>query len=350
MNELINSNTAVAGRTVNLIAAEINSIKEQTRKMVLYNSIEIGRRLVEAKQLISHGEWGEWLEKSVDYSQSTANNLMRIFNEYGSEQLTLLDNNAKSQALGNLSYTQAIAMLGIPSEERENFIKEQDINNLSTRELQKAIKEREQALKEKQEAEEASAALTKTVESMKNANEKLKDEKDKEKVARLKAEQQALELRGQINDSVIQREAYLQQLDEYKTKLQEAQQDGNTEEVEKLTEKINALDDEVEKLRSEKEELEQQLKEKATDVITAEPQVIERVPEEIVKELQDLRGKVNNAVGNDKAVVKFSVQFDGLVKSFKELLGTLEEVQSEEVREKYKTAVKGLIGKMTERL
>ena len=76
--------TAVAiSRTPDMIATEINSIKSQTRIMVLCNSIEIGRRLVEAKEMLPHGEWGKWLETSVDYSQSTANNLMRIFEEYG---------------------------------------------------------------------------------------------------------------------------------------------------------------------------------------------------------------------------------------------------------------------------
>jgi hypothetical protein len=67
--------------------------------MVLYNSIEIGRKLTEAKSLLDHGEWGEWLENSVEYSKSTANNLMRIFDEYGSDQITLLGDNAKSRTL-----------------------------------------------------------------------------------------------------------------------------------------------------------------------------------------------------------------------------------------------------------
>src|SRR5690554_982024 len=98
-------------RSAVVIAAEINQIKDQTRKMVLFNAIEIGRRLVEAKQYVSHGEWGQWLQESVDFSQSTANNLMRIFEEYGSNQMALFGDNAKSEVLGNLSYTQAVALL-----------------------------------------------------------------------------------------------------------------------------------------------------------------------------------------------------------------------------------------------
>jgi len=71
--------------------------------------------------MVEHGQWGNWLKDSVDYSQSTANNLMRIFEEYGSNQIALFGNNANSQALGNLSYTQAVALLGIPAEDREQM-------------------------------------------------------------------------------------------------------------------------------------------------------------------------------------------------------------------------------------
>lgn len=149
-------NTEPLKRTPDLIADEINDIKDKTRKLVLNNSIEIGRRLIEAKSLLEHGEWGEWLKKSVEYSQRTANNLMKIFEEYGSNQITFLSNNINSQALANLSYTQAVALLGIPSVEREEFIKENDVEVMSTRELQKVIKERNEVLNEYKEDEDIS--------------------------------------------------------------------------------------------------------------------------------------------------------------------------------------------------
>lgn len=92
-------------RTPSVIAFEINSIKEQTRTFVLQSSIEIGRRLIEAKAVVAHGSWGGWLEENVAYSQSTANSLMKIFKEY----------DANSQTLGNLNYTQAVTLLGVPT-------------------------------------------------------------------------------------------------------------------------------------------------------------------------------------------------------------------------------------------
>ncbi|KJS49048.1 MAG: membrane protein, partial [Peptococcaceae bacterium BRH_c23] len=112
---------AISERTPQIIAAEINSIKDQTGRMLLYSSVEIGRRLTEAKSMVNHGEWGKWLENSVSYSQSTANKLMRLFEEYGAKLTVGHQDSSNSESITNLSYTQAIILLGIPEEERESF-------------------------------------------------------------------------------------------------------------------------------------------------------------------------------------------------------------------------------------
>ncbi|MHB8124872.1 MAG: DUF3102 domain-containing protein [Desulfitobacteriaceae bacterium] len=141
----------ITERTPLVIAAEINMIKHQTEKIVLYNAIKIGRRLTEAKSLVPHGEWGKRLEDSVSYSQRTAENLMRIFEEYGSNQLASSGGNAKSQTFAILSYSQAVIFLGIPENEREEFLAAHDIENMSVRKLQKAVKERDQALQDREQ-------------------------------------------------------------------------------------------------------------------------------------------------------------------------------------------------------
>ena len=149
-NEIIDvEHTPVTARSTELIAAEINQIKDETKRKVLYNAIEIGRRLIEAKELVPHGEWGNWLKEKVDYSKSTANNLMKIFEEYGSTQITLLGDNAKSQAIGDLSYTQAVTLLVLPEEEREKLIKSTDMSDISTRELKKQVEKLKKELEDK---------------------------------------------------------------------------------------------------------------------------------------------------------------------------------------------------------
>lgn len=55
------------------LVSEIRMITEQTKQVVLFNSIEIGRRLTEAKAMVKRGTWGTWLKERVDYSQRTSN-------------------------------------------------------------------------------------------------------------------------------------------------------------------------------------------------------------------------------------------------------------------------------------
>ena len=58
---------------------EIIALKNQTAQ----NIIQIGYKLIEAKEKLQYGEWGVWLENKVEFSQRTANQFMRIAKEFG---------------------------------------------------------------------------------------------------------------------------------------------------------------------------------------------------------------------------------------------------------------------------
>lgn len=151
MTDIINvESTAIGVRTADTIATEINTIKRQTQKIMLASSIEIGKRLTEAKDMIDHGAWGKWLQDNVNYSERTAQNLMRVYDQYGDKfGMTEMDSLFASGApnvFEELSYTQALALLSLPTDaEREEFVKENDVASMSTRELQEAIKARKEA-------------------------------------------------------------------------------------------------------------------------------------------------------------------------------------------------------------
>ena len=337
MNQLIE-------RTPNIIAAEINSIKEQTRTIFLFNSIEIGRRLVEAKSMIDHGEWGTWLEKSVDYSQRTAINLMRIFEEYGSNQTALFDNNAKSQALANLSYTQAVALLGVPEEDREQFVKDHDAENMTTRELQQAIKDRDDALKKLTRAKNVANEIAEDRDKLREEAESLRsnviftDQVLRETQGTVKILQDELEKERQYRKSEVDRLAGL---------LNAARANGSSDEL------IKQLKDELHEARSQVEAL----NEKLNEPVTLETAVVEKVPEGLERELNELREKAkafeaNAGQQSNVAIPKFSIYFDTLVRDFNNLLGALTEVKDVDTGKHaiYQDAVKKLIGKMSERL
>ncbi|TGE37010.1 DUF3102 domain-containing protein [Desulfosporosinus fructosivorans] len=193
---------SITERTPPVIAVEINMIKQQTEKVVLNNAIEIGRRLKEAKDLIPYGEWGKWLVESVSYTERTAQRLMLVFDAYGDQQPATLNADAQTLRLPNMNYSQALILLEVPEEEREQFIMEMDIENMSVRELQKAVKERdqafldrEQAFQDRDRAQQEKADLQKALDGEKGTNTQLIKERDnlKTKAGDLQKSKRALE-------------------------------------------------------------------------------------------------------------------------------------------------------------
>lgn len=154
MNEdIMAAGAAKPARTLDMVTAEIKFLDAQAGRLVMGHALEIGRRLREAKVLVPYGGWGEYLEKRLGYTQTTANKLMKVYDEYGASQMGLFGPEVESETFTNLTYSKALALLSVPREEREQFAQEVDAEHLSTRELQAAIKERDEARKALQTSE-----------------------------------------------------------------------------------------------------------------------------------------------------------------------------------------------------
>lgn len=173
----------LTSRTPATIAGEINRIKSQTGEILgaalnaARNScFEIGKRLEEAKCLVPHGEWGKWLSENVDYSESTANNLMRIYREYGGEQIDMITGRSPREVFEGLSQSQLVALFAIPAAERTAYVEEHRDElegGMSIRELQRQLeKYKAEAEAQKGRAESLSAALD---EGDRQYDEKLKE-------------------------------------------------------------------------------------------------------------------------------------------------------------------------------
>lgn len=138
------SENVVAVRSIEIVTAEIHTIRDNVARVFMDGVVQIGRRLEEAKQLVPQGEWLAYLDKELGYKPSTAQNYMRIAREFGDGQVGLSGKTA-SDFFGNLGYSQLLPLLGIPEEEREQLAEEHDLAGMSSREIQALVRERDEA-------------------------------------------------------------------------------------------------------------------------------------------------------------------------------------------------------------
>lgn len=159
-----------AARTIEAITEDILECKSRAGEAIL----RIGQCLIEAKEMLPHGEWLPWLEERVEFSQRTAQNFMRLAREW-----------TNTQVLADLGYAKALTLLALPPAEREEFLAEEhvvsgevkSVTDMSARELEKAVKERDAALRQAEldraEKDAAEQARKKMAVDLTFANERL---------------------------------------------------------------------------------------------------------------------------------------------------------------------------------
>lgn len=187
-------------------------IEAITEEIIFYKNvggqavIEIGRRLTEAKAQLKHGEWLPWLREKVEFSETSAQNFMRIAREYGNTHL-----------VGDLGASKALVLLALPASERENFAQEKHVVNgeeksvseMSKRELEEAIRQRKLAElkaaetareldRQKEATAEAEAAAEKAQEAAEAQREEARKAVENAEAGKKAAEEQAASLRAEL--------------------------------------------------------------------------------------------------------------------------------------------------------
>lgn len=143
----------------------IDGLAMQARALRLsinVNMWQLARVFIEAKELVPHGEWGQWLKDNADVSERTAQDMMAAYRRFGGKA-----------PFEGLTPTQTFKLLPLPEGSEERFMEEHDVQNMSTREIQEAVKK---------VREEARAEI-----------ELARTEAQNERQARLDAEQRAMD-------------------------------------------------------------------------------------------------------------------------------------------------------------
>lgn len=270
---------ASEARTPEIIGAEIRTLSVQCNTMRVQYAIEIGRRLVEAKELCKHGEWMDFLKRETAYSQPKASRLMQIFREYGAEQGSLFGAEPKYSTLNNLSISSALRLLELPEEERESFVEEHDVEHLSTKQVEALVKERTAELEAQKEKIEAAAADD-------------REKREREEEARKKAEEQLKRIQQELREIEARPVEVAVERDEQA--IEEAVAAARKESEQEIA-ALRAKAEEAERSGAEAPRLREQIKDLEGKLTMASPEVAEfkaafdRAQAELVKMLEALR-------------------------------------------------------------
>lgn len=178
-------------RTPAQVAEDINTIKSHASAVFRAavdvgkrSCIQIGKLLEEAKCLVPHGEWGAWLKTNVDYSESTAQNLMRCYREFGDEQIDLFSGVSDADFFAVLSQSQMLELLALPKDQRRPFVEEHreelESGDMSVRDMKMEIIRLKVANKEKTDAlEKATGHIERLEKDCNDMNALLEEERRK---------------------------------------------------------------------------------------------------------------------------------------------------------------------------
>lgn len=141
MNEIANANAH------DISTIETLSARAQVLSSTIYmNMWELARVLIEAKELVPHGEWQAWVEKNANMSDRTAQNLMASYKRFGGQA-----------QFESLRPSQVFKMLPLPDGTEEKFMQDHDVQNMTAREIEEEVKKAREEARAKVEAAERRA-------------------------------------------------------------------------------------------------------------------------------------------------------------------------------------------------
>ncbi|MBR1565144.1 MAG: DUF3102 domain-containing protein [Oscillospiraceae bacterium] len=137
MNDLANTETHLPSR--------LDDLENQAHMFVqsaAFNLLQLGRVLTEAKPLVPHGEWTEWVKKHAKMSVRTAQQYMQAFAEFG-----------LNTRIAELGTSRVLKLLPMSEEDRRELLEENDVSAMTTRQLDEAIREQKERLRTEARAE-----------------------------------------------------------------------------------------------------------------------------------------------------------------------------------------------------
>lgn len=298
MNEVIDVNydteIAIEAKSTEQLTAEVNVRYRQAESLASMSAAmlaDAGRRLIEIKGRIPHGEFGQWCADNLEFSYRKASRMMQLAEKMDDENSLF----SKMPTSADLGISRVWELLAAPEEVAAEVVETEDVAELTIKELRekiKAVTAEKEAAEARADAAElaAGSAGEQELEDMRLSVEHMKEELDKKEIERANA--------------VTAQQKATDQLAKSKEKLKDLK-DKQQEIVDK------AIEERAEELRKEaRDEVEEKLKGYEEDIKDNE------------EEIERLTKKLQNAENDDFA--RFRAQANILQNAFNDCLGAID--------------------------
>lgn len=204
----------------------------QQGRMFLFNAaqnlIQYGRVLVEAKPLVPRGQFEKWVQTSFNMSERTAQGYMAVWRRFGSNAM-----------LQDVQFSNLQKMLALPEGSEAQFAKDNDLQAMTAREVEQAVRKvREEELRKRNlamaEVDKERSARTKAENRLKELEARAKEPNRDliavaaEKDAEIRRLQRLADMANQErNEANARLEAAQEDLREVENALAENQQEYN---------------------------------------------------------------------------------------------------------------------------
>ncbi len=201
--------------------AEILILKDQTAQ----NIIEIGKRLIEVKENLPHGEFGNYLKEKVEFSRQTANRFMSVATQF-----------SNSSAMSNLGSTKLFLLAGLDEEDRQELIQENNVEDMTTRELEQAVREKKEITKQLKIEQEYSNELQESIKEKERQIRTLQNEIEKIQIPEKEIIEKEVIKEVVPEDLILEKQALEKELETLRKRAEKAE---NTLSRIKLDKEIN---------------------------------------------------------------------------------------------------------------
>lgn len=328
---------SIENKTTEQLTAEANTLYHQAERLAGMSAMmlaESGRRLLEVKNRIPHGEFGKWCEKNLEFSYRKAARTMQLAEKMDDENSLF----SKMPTLANIGISRVWALLAAPEEVAAEVVENNDVESMKVRELQDELS---RVKAEKEAAERKATTLEGNNDSIRkdlaSLQRKLSESVSEEEFTEMQAAAQAQkeDLTKELNEAKAA-------ADEIQVKLDKAKEDLKKQKA-KQKELEAAKDEDVQKAI---EETKADIVKAAKDDAHAE---FAAALEQNAKDIRNLQETIEtledeNAKLSNPTIMEFKVLADQL----QDVYWKINEVISNEENDQLQEQLRGALQKLVE--